>query len=107
MRYEPVKTLPEVEFKRLTGVKHSTVEAMPEALEAADAARAKPGRPCTLSLEDQLLMTLGYGRQYPTLFYLGTVMGVSEGTASRRVRWVENVLIGLGRCCPAQAEYTL
>ena len=42
-------------------------------------------------------MTLGYWREYRTLFHLGTTMGVSEGTASRRVRWVEDTLIGSGR----------
>ena len=97
MRYEQVKSLREVEFKRLCGVKRHTFAAMLEALQAAEAAKIKPGRPCKLSLEDQLLLMLLYWREYRTLFHLGAAMGVSEGTASRRVRWVEDVLIGAGR----------
>jgi hypothetical protein len=100
MRYEQVKSLRDVEFKRLCGVKRHPFEAMREELEAA-ATKTKPGRPGKLSLEDQLLMTLWYWREYPTLFHLGTALGVSEGTASRRVRWVEDVLIGAGSLpCP-------
>ena len=96
MRYEQVKFLRDVEFKRLTGVKRPTFAAMLAELKAAAATKTKPGRPGKLSLEDQLLMTRWYGREYPTLFHLGTALGVSEGTASRRVRW-EDVLIGAGR----------
>lgn len=97
MRYEQTKSLRDVEFKRLCGVKRHTFGAMREELRAAELAKAKPGRPCKLSLEEQLLMTLLYWREYRTLFHLGTTMGVSEGTASRRVRWVEDTLIGSGR----------
>ena len=70
---------------------------MLEELRAAERAKTKRGRPCKLSLEDQLLMTLGSWRESRTLFHLGTTMGISEGTASRRVRWVEDPLIGSGR----------
>lgn len=97
MRYEQTKLLRDVEFKRLCGVKRHTFETMHEELRAAQKAKTKPGRPGKLSLEDQLLMTLLYGREYRTLFHLSTTMGVSEGTASRRVRWVEDTLIGSGR----------
>jgi hypothetical protein len=70
---------------------------MHDALKAAEAAKTKPGRPSKLGLEDQLLMTLLYWREYRTLFHLSTERGISEGTASRRVRWVEDVLIRSGR----------
>jgi hypothetical protein len=97
MRYEQVHCLRNVEFKRLCGVKRSTFEAMLEVLRTAHGAKSKPGRPCKLNLKDQLLMTLLYWREYRTFFHLGTTLGVSEGTASRRVRWVEDVLIRSGR----------
>lgn len=97
MRYEQTKSLRDSEFKRLCGVKRHTFEAMLKELKAAEAAKVKPGRPCKLSLEDQLLMTLLYWREYRTLFHLGAAMGLSESAASRRVRWIEDVLVRSGR----------
>jgi hypothetical protein len=97
MRYEQLQALRDVEFKRMCGVKRHTFATMCEALKAAEAAKAKPGRPSKLALEDQLLMTLLYWREYRTLFHIGAELDISEGTASRRVRWVEEVLIRSGR----------
>jgi hypothetical protein len=97
MRYEQLQALREVEFKRLCGVKRHTFDTMHDALKAAEAAKTKPGRPSKLGLEDQLLMTLLYWREYRTLFHLSTERGISEGTASRQVRRVEDVLIRSGR----------
>ena len=51
------------------------------------------GRPSKLSIEDQLLLCLGYWREYRTLFHLGMTYGVSGATASRIVRYVEDYLI--------------
>ena len=51
------------------------------------------GRPSTLDLEDQLLLCLSYWREYRTLFHVGMTYGVSETTASRIVRHVEDCLI--------------
>lgn len=104
MRYEQTKLLRDVEFKRLCGVKRATFEAMREVLSAAEAAKTKPGRSCKLSLEEQLLMTLLYWREYRTLFHLATTMGVSEGTASRRVRLGGRHVGQLRPVCPASAH---
>jgi hypothetical protein len=50
-------------------------------------------------------MTLSYGREYRTLFHRGNAFGISEGTASRRVRWVEDVLIKAQRfALPARSH---
>ncbi len=51
------------------------------------------GRPSKLSIEDQILLYLSYWREYRTLFYVATSYGVSEPTASRIVRHVEDCLI--------------
>ena len=50
-------------------------------------------RPPKLSLEDQVLLCLNYWREYRTLFHVATSYGVSEPTASRIVRHVEDCLI--------------
>ena len=51
------------------------------------------GRPPKLSLEDQVLLCLSYWREYRTLFHVAMSYGVSEPTASRVVRHVEDCLI--------------
>ncbi|WP_228146066.1 helix-turn-helix domain-containing protein [Acinetobacter sp. ANC 4558] len=50
------------------------------------------GRPTKLSIEDQILLCLSYWREYRTLFHVATSYGVSEPTASRIVRHVEDCL---------------
>lgn len=51
------------------------------------------GRSSALELEDQLLLCLSYWHEYRTLFHVGMTYGVSEATASRIVRHVEDCLI--------------
>src|SRR5512143_3155815 len=97
MGYEHWQSKPDVEFKRLCGVKRHTVEVMRQALQTAEAAKTKPGRPGALRLEAPLLMTLLSWRPYRTWLPLGAAVGVSEGPASRRVRWLEDVLVKSGR----------
>ncbi|MEZ5448334.1 MAG: transposase family protein [Thiolinea sp.] len=58
-------------FKRLVGIPTLLFTELLAALEQAERAKLKPGRPSPLSLADQLLLTLGYWREYRTLFHLG------------------------------------
>lgn len=51
------------------------------------------GRSPKLSVEDQVLLCLSYWREYRTLFHVAKSYGVSEPTASRIVRYVEDCLI--------------
>lgn len=53
----------------------------------------KPGRPSKLSLEDQVLMTLEYLREYRTYFHIAQTWGVYESTAYRIIHTVEDTLI--------------
>ena len=66
-------------------------------LEQAERHKRKAGRPSPLSLADQLLLTLNYGREYRTLFHLGHDYGVHESTAQRTVVRVENRLTAAGQ----------
>jgi hypothetical protein len=90
MTYEAIKHLKSTEFKRLTGVKPETFETMLSYL--VENTRIF-GRPAKLSLADQLLMTLLYWREYRTFFHLGRDFGVSEATACRGVKKIEDLLI--------------
>lgn len=90
MRYIDIQQLTDIQFKRLTGITWSTFNVMLNELKQHIAVK---GRPNTLSIEDQLLLCLSYWREYRTLFHIGMTYGVSEATASRIVRHVENCLI--------------
>ena len=82
------------EFRRLTGVKKLTFEEMVKILEAARAEKKlRGGRKNKLSIEETLLMTLEYLREYRTYFHVSKSYGISEGYAYKTIRWVEDTLI--------------
>jgi hypothetical protein len=54
--------------------------------------RRKKGRPPKLSVEDQVLLTLEYWREYRTLFHLATSWGLHESNVCRVIRRVEDIL---------------
>lgn len=94
MKYDQIKELPEEQFRRLTGVKRKTFEKMLEILrEANQKKKARGGRKNKLSIENQLLMTLEYIREYRTYFHISKSYSVSESTAYKTVRWIEDTLI--------------
>ena len=86
-------------FQRLVGVKPSTFEAMvQEVKKVLNKKRVKKkkgkkgGRKPRLSVEDQILMSLSYWREYRTLFHTGASYGLSESAASRTINAIENIL---------------
>lgn len=94
MKFDKIAELDEERFRRLTGVKKTTFDKMLLILqEAKTAKKAKGGRNSKLGLEDTLLMTLEYIREYRTYFHITQSYGVSESSAYKAVRWVEDTLI--------------
>ena len=94
MKFETVKGLDDERFRRLTGVKRTTFEKMVLILQEADKAKkARGGRKNKLSIENMLLMSLEYMREYRTYFHISQSYGVSESSAYKTVRWVEDTLI--------------
>jgi hypothetical protein len=94
MKYAQVKGLEDDKFRRLTGIKCTTFEKMIAILNAADTKKkANGGRKNKLCIEDQLLMALEYIREYRTYFHISQSYGVSESSAYKTVRWVEDTLI--------------
>ena len=96
-RWEHVQQLSPAAFQRLTGVRLPVFHAMCEVVRAREAGKRKPGRPPRLSLEDQVLLTLEFWREYRTHFHQGLSWGVHEATAWRIVRRVEDALVRSGR----------
>lgn len=93
MTYEQIKNLRSEDFKRLCGVRPETFTQMVAVVLAHSQLKQKTGRPGKLSLEDQLLMTLEYWREYRTYFHIGQSWGVNESTAYRIIRKTEDTLI--------------
>lgn len=96
MTYEQVKHLKPEEFKRLCGVRKETFKQMVAVLDTAKQ-QLKPGRPSKLSLEDQVLMTLEYLREYRTYFHIAQSWRIYESTAYRIIRVVEDVMLSSGK----------
>jgi hypothetical protein len=92
MKYEQAKHLKPAEFKRFWGVKLETFEQMVEIVNQHSQQKKKSGRPGKTSLEDQVLMTLEYWREYRTYFHIGQSWGVTESTACRIIRKIEKIL---------------
>ena len=59
--------------------------------------KKKSGTPAKLSLEDQVLVSLQYWREYRTYFHIAQDWGVSEATVCRVVHKVETTLIRSGQ----------
>jgi hypothetical protein len=94
MRCKILQLLEEEKFRHLTGIKHATFDKMVEILrEAHQLKKRKGGRNTKLCIEDMLLMTLEYLREYRTYFHISQSYGVSESTAYKVARWVEDTLI--------------
>lgn len=90
MRFIQVSQYGEQQFYRLTGVKREVFDLM---VEVVLAARSRRGRPTTLSVQDQLLLTLCYWREYRSQFHVASSFGVSEATVCRTVKKIEHALL--------------
>lgn len=94
MKYERIKNFKEEQFRRITGVKHATFDKMVEIISAAEKIKkARGGRPNNLTVEDRVLMTLEYLREYRTYAHIAVSYGLSESNTFENIRWVEDTLI--------------
>lgn len=94
MKYDQVQGLADEKFRRLTGVKRLTFGKMVEILRTADdKKKAQGGRKNKLIIENQLLMALEYLREYRTYFHVGQSYGISESSAYKAIKWIEDTLI--------------
>jgi hypothetical protein len=94
MKYEKIKDFDDKKFRRIMGVKRITFKKMAEILKVHEAVKRSKGgpKPC-LSVEDMLLATLEYLREYRTYAHIGASFGLCESRIYRIVKWVENTLI--------------
>jgi len=94
MKYETIKSYPNEKFRRITGVKRITFEKMVEILQKAYAAKhLRRGRKPKLCIEDMLLATLEYLREYRTYAHIAASFGLDESNMYRTIKWAEDTLI--------------
>ncbi len=96
MNYEDVKNLKDGDFKRLCGVTKETFAAMCQVVLEYKQLNTR-GRKSNLSIENQVLLTLSFWREYRTLFHLGRDWQLHESNVSRLVRRIEDILIKSGK----------
>ena len=66
---------------------------MVEVLKEAESLKKKLGRPHTLAIEDQLLLTLNYLRSYNTQLELAANYHIAESNVNRTIKKVEDALM--------------
>ena len=94
MKDEIIKDYNEKQFRRITGVKRATFDKMVEILKKGYAEKhRRRGRKPKLSIENQLLATLEYLREYRTYAHIAANYGIAESNIYRSIRWVEETLI--------------
>jgi hypothetical protein len=94
MKYEIIKSYSDEKFRRITGVKRATFEKMLELLRPKLREKlSKGGRKPTLSLEEMLLASLEYWREYRTYAHIAASYGIHESNMHRLIKWVEDALI--------------
>ena len=95
MKFETLVGYSDEKFRRITGVKRVTFEKMIDILQREYALKhAKGGRNPKLPLEEQLLATLEYIREYRTYAHIAaSYQQIDESNIYRMIRWVENTLI--------------
>jgi len=94
MKYEKMKDYGEGKFRRVTGVRRRTFNRKVEILKKAEAVRRSKGGPKpSLIVEDMLLASLEYWREYRTYLHISVEYELSESQIYRIVKWVEEVLV--------------
>lgn len=105
MKLAQIKRLSKQKFKRRTGMGRQTYYVIVNEVKEQEKNKKKPGRTCKLTVEEQVLMTIEYWREYRPYFQIGVDWGVSESMVCRTVHKVENILIKSGKLAlPGQKE---
>lgn len=97
--FEKYKQKRPAEFTRLVGVSYATFQIILEQLEA-EIIRYKQQKPMrqrglksSLTIADQLLLTMLYLRQYHTFLQLGEMFSISESYAQKRYCFISKRLM--------------
>lgn len=96
MLWSALKGVKSSQFQRLSGVKPLVFKKMVEVVGQQKALRRKhvsKGRPCKLSVEDQVLMLLMYYREYRSFLHIAMAYCISEAQCWRIITTTEKLLL--------------
>ena len=86
MKYEKIAWYTEENFRRITGVKKETFKKMVEIVRKSyEEKHKKKGRRLKLSIEDMILATLEYLREYRTYAHIAASYGIAESNMYRGI----------------------
>jgi len=92
--FENINNCKDTQFRTITGIKRSTFNHMVKILlDEEKIQKARGGRKNKLSMENRLLMTLEYIREYRSQLHVAISFGISESSARKTMRWIENTLV--------------
>jgi hypothetical protein len=97
MQYRELEHLSNPEFKRWCGVSRGAFQEMVEVVRPHLDRQGRRGGQAKLSVEDQVLVSLSYWREYRSQFHIGVSWGLHETTVGRIVKKVEDLLIKSGK----------
>jgi hypothetical protein len=95
MKLEKIIKLKPFKFKRRFGVEKHTYNILVEIVKKEEKKKQR-GRKSKLIVEEQVLVTLQYLREYRTYFHISEDWNVSESTICRTVHKIEQILIRSG-----------
>jgi transposase-like protein len=98
MKYEIIKNYEPEKFRRITGLKPETFSkclGILNKMHAEEHAKnvRKSGRKPKLTMENKLLATLEYLREYRSYAHIAASYNVHESQIVRGVKWIEDTLI--------------
>jgi hypothetical protein len=98
MKYKNMENYSDAKFRRIVGMRRKTFTRAVEILNGKYAEEhtknvRNSGRKPKLSMEDKLVMTMEYLREYRTLAHIGASYGIAESNVQRTIKWVENILV--------------
>jgi Helix-turn-helix of DDE superfamily endonuclease len=100
MTWEKISKLQGKKFRRYTGIYRSVYEEMLDCVKRIKTNRRKhptKGVESALSIEDQVLITVMYWREYRDQYHLAVDFGISQTTVSRTITEIENILLKSGQ----------
>ncbi len=93
MKYEKLAEYSNTKFRRITGVKRAAFDKLVEILRKGYAEKPRRrGRTPKLSIEDLLLATLEYLREYRTYAHIAASYGVAESNIYRGSKCADSLL---------------
>lgn len=109
-QFDKYKQKPPAVFTRMVGVNYGTFSIILDKLQVTfieyqnELLIRKRGKRCSLTLADQLLLTMLYLRNYDTLLNIGFQFGISESYAQKRYTFTKMLLL---RCLNLPNEKSL